>query len=189
MIAETTMQSQARSARLLTSLASLALVMAITTGVFLFRDHLQQLSGYGYLSIFLLTMVGNASVVLPAPAFLTALAGGTVFNPVLVGLVAAAGATIGELTGYMLGMSGRAAVEDNWAYERIHVWMRRYGLVALFALAAIPNPFFDMAGIVAGAMRLPVTHYLLATGAGKLVKFVIIAYLGATFADILNLLP
>ncbi len=74
------------------------------------------------------------------PTFLTAFLGGGVFNPILVGVISAAGATIGELTGYLAGVGGKAIVEDRALYERFCGWMERYGLFALFALAAIPNP-------------------------------------------------
>ncbi|MCU0520568.1 MAG: VTT domain-containing protein [Anaerolineae bacterium] len=159
--------------------AALALALIITVAVYLMRDRLQEVANYGYLGIFLISILGNATIVLPVPTFLTAFLGGGVFNPVLVGVVSAAGATIGELTGYLAGMGGQAIVENRAMYERFSRWMERYGLFALFVLAAIPNPFFDVAGIIAGMSRIRVTTYLGVTWAGKIVKFVLIALLGA----------
>ncbi len=66
-------------------LLSVGLSLAITAGVFLYGDQLQAWGSYGYLGIFLLSLIGNATVVLPMPAFLTALAGGSVLNPAAVG--------------------------------------------------------------------------------------------------------
>ena len=161
----------------------LALALIITVVVYLLRDRLQDVANYGYIGIFLISVLGNATIVLPVPTFLTAFLGGGVFNPVLVGVVSAAGATIGELTGYLAGLGGQAMVENHAMYERFSRWMERYGLFALFVLAAIPNPFFDVAGIIAGMSRIRVTTYLGVTWAGKIVKFVLIALIGAGSMD------
>ncbi len=166
--------------------AALAIALAITVGVYLLRDRLEDVAQYGYLGIFLISILGNATIILPVPTFLTAFLGGGVFNPILVGVISAAGATIGELTGYLAGVGGKAIVEDRALYERFRGWMERYGLFALFALAAIPNPFFDMAGIIAGVSRVKVTTYLAVTWAGKIVKFILIALLGAGSVDLLE---
>ncbi len=166
-------------------LLSVGLSLAITAGVFLYGDQLQAWGSYGYLGIFLLSLIGNATVVLPMPAFLTALAGGSVLNPATVGIVAAAGATIGELSGYLVGIGGKGVVGSK-AAERVDGWMRRYGLTTLFVLAAVPNPLFDVAGIAAGASRMPLRHFLPVTWAGKCVKFLAIAYIGAGSAWLLE---
>lgn len=168
-----------RLVELLPRLAGIAFALALTVTIFVFRDQLQRAERYGYLGIFIISVLGNATIVLPVPTFVTAFAGGGVFNPVLVGLISAAGATIGELTGYLAGISGKAVVENREMYARFQRWMQRYGLIALFVLAAIPNPFFDLAGIVAGVSRVPLYQFMLVTWAGKIVKFLIIAYLGA----------
>ena len=78
-----------------------------------FRNDLNKLQGYGILGIFLISVLGNATVVIPAPVILSAFVGGSVYNPILVGLVVALGATIGELTGFMAGLGGRVAITDH----------------------------------------------------------------------------
>src|SRR3712207_5243916 len=132
--ADTTTNQSARpyfaSTRLL-NLLGVAAAIAVTLLIFMLRDRLQQLDQYGYAGIFLVTLIGNASLVLPAPAFLAAFAGGGVFNPLVVGIVAAGGATLGELTGYLAGASGGGLVGGSFASGRIQVWMQRYGLVTL----------------------------------------------------------
>lgn len=153
--------------------------LAITGVVFAGQEHLRQLDRFGYGGVFLLSLIGNASLVLPLPTFMAAFAGGGLLDPLAVGVIAAAGATIGELTGYLAGSSGRATIENRETYRRVHVWMRRRGLLTLFVLAAIPNPLFDIAGMTAGVLRFPVPSFLLATWAGKTVKFLVIAFLGA----------
>ncbi|HEX8684364.1 MAG TPA: VTT domain-containing protein, partial [Ardenticatenaceae bacterium] len=124
--------------------------------------------------------------VFPAPTLLTAYAGGSLYDPVLVGIVASAGATLGELTGYLAGASGRTVLEDHALYQRIKGLMERRGWLTLFVLAAIPNPLFDVAGFMAGALRLPVVKFLAVTWMGKLLKFWLVAFLGARSVSFLD---
>lgn len=167
-------------------LAGVILALAITIVVYLLRDRLRDVAEYGYVGLFLISVLGNATIVLPMPTLVTAFIGGGVFNPILVGVISAAGATIGELTGYLAGLSGQAVVENQDAYDRFSGWMEKYGLFALFLLAAFPNPLFDVAGIIAGMSRIRVTTYLVVVWAGKIVKFVLIAYLGAGSVELLE---
>jgi uncharacterized membrane protein YdjX (TVP38/TMEM64 family) len=167
-------------------LAGVALALVITVAAYLLRDHLQDVARYGYVGLFLISVLGNATIILPMPTLVTAFIGGGVFNPILVGVISAAGATIGELTGYLAGISGKAVIENRKMYDRFDGWMRKYGLIALFLLAAFPNPFFDVAGIIAGMSRIRVTTYLIVVWAGKIVKFVMVAYLGAGSIELLE---
>ena len=159
--------------------AGIVFAVALSIAIFVFRDQLRAVGHYGYLGIFLIAVIGNATIILPVPTIVTAFAGGSVFNPIAVGVISAAGATIGELTGYIAGRSGTAIVENQEVYDRFERWMDRHGLLALFVLAAIPNPLFDVAGIIAGLSKMKVSTYLIVVCAGKMVKFLAIAYLGA----------
>jgi uncharacterized membrane protein YdjX (TVP38/TMEM64 family) len=160
-------------------LIALGFSLAITASVLIFRHQLVALRGYGYLGVFLISMLGNATVILPVPSLAIVFAGGGVLNPLLVGLVAGVGEPIGELTAYLAGYAGNAVIEESKRFERIRGWMERRGFVTLFVLSAIPNPMFDMAGIAAGMLRFPVPRFLLACWLGKTVKAIAIAYLGS----------
>jgi uncharacterized membrane protein YdjX (TVP38/TMEM64 family) len=167
-------------------IAGLILAVAITITVYLLRDRLQDVAGYGYLGLFFISILGYATIILPVPTLLAAYLGGGVLNPVLVGVISAAGASIGELTGYLAGYGGQAIVENRKLYERFQGWMQRYGLFALFFLAAVPNPFFDVAGIIAGMTRIKVWTFLLVVWAGNIIKFMLFAYLGAGSVELLD---
>ena len=143
-----------------------------------FRNELAKLQGYGILGIFLISVLGNATVVIPAPVILSAFIGGSIYNPILVGLVVAFGATVGELTGYMAGVGGRVAITDHRHFKKVEKWMTKSGLVTIFILAAIPNPLFDLAGIFSGTTNYPIKKFLLATFIGKSIKFIIVSLLG-----------
>jgi uncharacterized membrane protein YdjX (TVP38/TMEM64 family) len=160
-------------------LLSLLAVIGITVFIFAIRNQAQELAAYGYPGIFILSLLANATIILPVPGIAITFAMGAVFHPLGVALAAGTGATLGELTGYMAGFSGRAVIENAQVYERLLDWTRRYGGLTIIVLAAIPNPFFDIAGVAAGALRMPIGLFLLYTWIGKLLKMAAFAYGGA----------
>ena len=103
---------------------------------------------------------------------------GAIFNPLGVGLAAGTGGTIGELSGYLAGFSGQAVVERSDVYSRIKPWVDKYGGWAILVLSAIPNPFFDVAGIAAGIAKMPLRTFLVFTWAGQLIKMTLFAVAG-----------
>jgi membrane protein YqaA with SNARE-associated domain len=159
--------------------AGLAIAIAISILVFYLGDRVQNFARYGYPGIFVISLLGNATVILPAPSLAIVSVAGSVLNPYLVGLFAGAGSALGELTGYLAGYSGQAAVPDTEQYNRIVNWMRRYGLWVIFVLSVIPNPLFDLAGIAAGALKVPVHRFLLVCWLGKTIKTTVFALGGS----------
>ena len=157
----------------------LVIVIGITVAIVYFRNRLQQFAAYGYPGVFVVSLIGNATVILPAPSLAVVFAMGAVLKPVLVGLVAGVGEALGELTGYLAGFSGRALIENRARYEQITGWMRRNGALTVFFLSLIPNPFFDLAGMSAGALRYPVWKFLAFCWMGKTVKTTLVALAGA----------
>ncbi|HET7091779.1 MAG TPA: VTT domain-containing protein [Anaerolineae bacterium] len=133
----------------------------------------------GLVVLFVFGAITSATLVLPVPGLaLTAIAG-SVANPFVVGIVAGAGQTLGEMTGYMAGYSGQTLIDDSPRYARLVSWMRRFGAPIIFVLALLPIALFDVAGIIAGALRMPVWLYLLSASAGKIIKNVAVAYAAA----------
>lgn len=166
---------------------SLLAVIGLSAFVFSIRNQAEQLAAYGYPGIFLVALLSNATVLLPAPGLALVFTMGSVFHPLGVALVAGTGGAIGELSGYMAGFSGQAVVERMDIYERIVPWIEKYGTLAILVLASVPNPFFDLAGIAAGVAKIPVKNFLLACWIGQIIKALIFAYAGA--ASIEWLLP
>ncbi|MDP3994806.1 MAG: VTT domain-containing protein [bacterium] len=167
-------------------LFGLIFALIVSALVLVYRDKFVNLEGYGYLGIFLISVLGNATIVFPIPVILTAFIGGGIFNPFVVGIVTAVGAAIGELTGYMVGYGGKVVIKNDKKLAKIEGWMKKHGLWVLFVLSAIPNPFFDLAGIVAGATGVPVYKYLIVVTLGKMVKFITISFLGAGSIGLLD---
>jgi membrane protein YqaA with SNARE-associated domain len=163
---------------------SIILVAGIVGTVFYISqnnpDLIDNLQEYGYLGAFFISMLLNATVVLPAGNFLVLAALGSAMpSPVLVGLAAALGAAIGELTGYLAGYSGRAIVPQNnkW-YIRVHGWLDRFGMWAIIGLSAAPL-LFDVAGITAGVMRFPAPKFFVACFIGRSLLYTLLAWAGA----------
>ena len=180
--------------RLLPAL-SLAAVIAIAVTVYLtFGLHPERLASFQqwvYGGAFLISLIGNASVVLPvAVMVILAGIGSTVLpayglaGPILVGLAGGAGAGLGEITGYLAGYGGgtpfaRAGQHKmQAAYERLMRLMETRGSLLLFLLSAVLNPFFYPAALAAGALRFGIQRYFLICWLGKTIKGITVAGAG-----------
>jgi membrane protein YqaA with SNARE-associated domain len=158
-------------------------VISLTVTLYLYQDQIQNLGAYGYPGIFFLSILANATIIIPLPGVLLTAAMAVILNPFWVAIAAGTGASLGELSGYLAGFSGQAVVERADQHARLVNWMRKYGDVTILVLAFIPNPAFDMAGITAGALKMPVLRFLLWVWIGKLGKMMLIAYGGEAIAN------
>lgn len=176
-----TVKSSRRSSLLtnLLRILALAAVIAITVYVYEIRDHIRSFAAYGYPGIFLIALLANATVFLPAPGVAVVFAMGSIFHPMGVALAAGTGGALGELSGYLAGFSGQAVIERTKVYERIGPWVAKYGGWAILAFAAIPNPFFDVAGVAAGVSKMPLWRFLLFCWIGQVIKMSLFAFAGA----------
>jgi membrane protein YqaA with SNARE-associated domain len=164
-------------------LITLVFVIAVSLYIFSIRDQAKELAKYGYPGIFLLSILANGTVLLPAPGVLFVFAMGAVFNPVGVALAAGSGAALGELSGYLAGFSGQAVINQSKTYQRLHDWMKCHPqllAVTILILSFVPNPLFDLAGIIAGSLKYPVTRFLFWCWLGKISKMLLFAYAGAS---------
>lgn len=160
----------------------LALIFAVAVMIFiLFNPGLiERFKELGYVGAFFAMFFAYATVVIPAPGFLIILfLGATLPNPLLVGVLGAAGATLGELVGYMVGYSGSDIFHKSPTYKKIEKFVHKYGLPAITFFAFIPNPLFDLVGLVAGILKIKWWKFLIAVGIGMLAKTIIVAYAGA----------
>ncbi len=105
-----------------------------------------------------------------------------VFHPLGVAIAASLGATLGELTSYIAGLSGKAVIDNIQTYKKFSRWMINHpkfvGLLIL-VLAFIPFPLMDIAGIAAGALKIPLSVFLPYCFLGKLLKMFVVAYAGS----------
>lgn len=157
----------------------LILVLGITAAIFVFRDRVANLAGYGYLGAFLISLLSSATIILPVPGIAVIFALGATYDPYLVGLAAGAGSALGELSGYMAGYSGQGVFKKSKTYLRMEHWMKRRGPLVIFVLAFVPNPIFDLAGAAAGILRYPVWKFLFFCFLGKTPRSILVAFAGA----------
>ena len=177
-----------------TLLIGVALMMtAFAIAFFYFGADTSNLKSWGYAGIFLINLVGSASILLPSPAVASVVGGGALLDDLLgvpafiwVGLVAGTGEALGEFTGYAAGYGGRIIFENRPEYGRVQRWMERRGTLTMFLLSIFPNPLFDLAGVAAGAVRMPIRRFFPAVLAGKVIKDTYLAAIGGVGASILT---
>ena len=153
--------------------------VAITVGIYIFRDSFRHLASLGYVGIFLLSILANATIILPAPGVAFVFGMGAVLNPFFVALAAGAGAAIGELSGYIAGYSGQAIIQRSRYEQQLEGWMKKNGGWTILIFAFIPNPLFDIAGMIAGMLKMPLWKFLLFCWIGKTLKMFLFAYAGS----------
>jgi uncharacterized membrane protein YdjX (TVP38/TMEM64 family) len=159
----------------------LALAIIIAVGYIYFHNpgFFERLKGYGYLGVFVISVILNATVIIPVSNMTVILAmGATMPMPWVVGLAGGVGAAIGEMTGYIAGRSGRDLLAKNKMYNRVEGWVKKRGWIAIFLLSAFPF-IFDVVGIIAGALRMPIWKFFLATWLGRTASYIVVAYLGS----------
>ena len=152
-------------------------VFSVLVAVFLLlaQERLKGLGDWGYAGAFAAMLVNNATIVLPAVGQIVVAGLSASLDPLLLGVVGGVGGTIGELTGYVLGVTGRRIVSAEVVDRRLRRIPRRAFGPALFLFAVTPLPF-DVVGILAGTMRFPIWRFLLWVGAGKILNTVAIAF-------------
>lgn len=160
-----------RTWQILLLILAVGISLAIVWAAYQYRQELSNLGNAGYAGLFFISVIGNATVIIPVPGYITVCAAGSIYHPIGVGLVAGLGATLGELTGYMAGAGGKALIPQGKRYEQLRGFMQRHGMLAIFLLAAIPNPIFDVGGLIAGTLRMKVWKFIIAAGVGKAIRF------------------
>jgi membrane protein YqaA with SNARE-associated domain len=171
-----------RNRAVLRATAALLVVVAISAAVLLVpTDTYELLGDYGYLGVFVVTLLTTGALVLPVPYLFIIGKAGTFLDPVGVALIAGLAAALGELTGYLLGFGGRELLESSRWHRAAEHWMRRHGFVTVTVFSFVPNPVFDAVGIAAGVLRYAVWKFTLACFLGKAAKFLLVAGAGARF--------
>lgn len=150
---------------------------------------------FGYLGVFLGSLIGSASILLPVPAFAFIVVAGRLLDPLLVGLLAGLGSAIGELVAYGVGAGivyGRMRFmekkqrkkqriktkhEKKWFHTINTLFRKRWGfpLIILFALTPLPD---DILGLYCGAIRYDIKKFFIATLIGKIILSLSLAYFG-----------
>jgi len=171
--------NHARTKHILLIIASLSIIFLS----FYFREEFSRLGSFGLIGIFLVNIIGSATLFLPAPGFATVIAGGIVFSPVLVAVVSALGSAIGDMIGYVLGRSGKEVFlkKDSFWYTIFKEIFHKYGFIIIVFFSFIPNPFFDAIGIVAGIFSYNPARFFAYVLLGRFLRNLMLAYFGSIF--------
>jgi len=157
-------------------MALTVVALGVMSGLFLFVPiDWERVGAWGYLGVFLVTFVATASFILPIPYLLIVARAAFYLDPVMVALVAGLAGALGELTGYILGASGRGLIPEGKLFEKANHWMVSYGFWCVAFFAFVPNPLFDAIGFAAGVLRYPLWKFVLACFLGKTLKFLLAA--------------
>ncbi|MBN1358864.1 VTT domain-containing protein [Candidatus Bathyarchaeota archaeon] len=144
---------------------------------------------YGYLGIFLISLLGATSIFVPIPytVVIFILGGLETFDPVLIAVAAGLGSAIGEFSGYLLGVGGRKVIGDRYKkrMDFITKLFKKYGSIAIFIFALTPLPD-DLLFIPLGVMRYRLLRAFIPAVLGKFVSNLIIAYSGRLSLDIVK---
>ena len=144
-------------------------------------ESVKGLAPYAYGVVFFVSMLTSATVIIPAFSVLPLAIGvAATFNPVWVGLAMALGGTIGETTAWTVGYLGGGPVARAQppGYVRAERWMRRYGVWAVLLVSMFPLMIYDLIGIAAGVLRLPLWKFWLFTFAGRFPRALLEVYAG-----------
>jgi len=152
----------------------------------LIQFFLSLIQNYGYIGVFLVEAVGNATVIFPIPSILVTAVASTILDPWILTIISAVGATIGESTGYLLGLGGRRLLESRLELKLAEDFYRRYGIWSIAFFAATPLPF-DIIGILCGALKIKLRTFFSMTLAGKTVMKAIVIFGGKHTIDVMTL--
>lgn len=149
----------------------------------------QLVQAYGMPGLFIATVIANATIILPIPIdiFIFLLADFPffpfgIFNPFLLAIIIALAATIGEMSGYLIGLFGVTSLEKMYTksisrIEDMELSLHKFGTIIIVLGALTPFPF-DVIGIAAGLLRFDVKKFFIACYIGKFFRYLIIAYAG-----------
>jgi membrane protein YqaA with SNARE-associated domain len=159
-------------------------VIIISVTMFVFKDQVKALESWGYVGLFLVAFFASAAMFAPVPGLIVLAASAKVMDPLASAMVFAVGASFGELSGYLVGMAGRGVVNKSKWHVRMEYYMQKYGGITIAVLGFIPNVLIDVAGMVAGALKMPWYHFLFWVFVGKVPKCLLITYGVAWFLQV-----
>jgi membrane protein YqaA with SNARE-associated domain len=143
----------------------------------------------GPIGLFLAAIIGNATLFLPLPVDILIIPVSTidffglgVITPLILGIIVGVGSSIGEFSGYFIGIAGIKGFESMSKKEikQLHVIkdkLNKVGipLIAFFAFTPLP---FDILGLAAGLAKYSKTKFFIGSLLGKVPRYIILSYAG-----------
>jgi len=138
---------------------------------------IKQLSYFGF---FLVGLISSSTLFIPFPIYSILIFSGSMgLNPIIAAIFTAAGSTLGEIIGFLVGRgsSNLFLKKEGKKYKKYVNFFKKFGGIAIFLFAALPLPF-DIIGIISGFLKYDMKKFLLFTFLGKLIKMLIVAISG-----------
>jgi membrane protein YqaA with SNARE-associated domain len=150
-------------------------------------DWINYLLQFSYFGVFLISLVGAMSIIVPIPYTFVILTLGMrgVMDPLLLTVAGGLGSGVGEFSGYLLGYYGRALISEKRRRKIdyiVRILENRYGPVAIFIFALTPLPD-DLLFIPLGVLRYKFVKAFIPCFLGKLMMCAILAYGGQVYYD------
>lgn len=149
---------------------------------FLFFEQL--VFSLGLIGLFAASLIANAAlfIVTPIDLIVVFLGSTQFFHPLVIGIVAGLGGAFGEMSGYIIGLGGRKAVEKSFSvtasmFDYAKAQLNRYGVLFVFFGALTPFPF-DFIGLIAGVAKYNWKKFFIALLLGKVLRYILLAYAG-----------
>ena len=163
-----------------------AIVLNVAAYFLLPPDLAERLGAFRYLGVFLITLLANATTIVPTPyiPIVACIAAQSDNLPLLI-VAGALGSALGESVAFFVGRSGRGIIQET----RLYLWVHRQlqhpwrAFAVLFLFSAPPNPSFDVAGLAAGALDVPYWLFFSAVFLSRMIRIGIIALAGIRFCS------
>ena len=162
-------------------------IFAVTVAALYFALDLgtDDVERWGYAGLFGIVLLRAASVVMPMPGGGIVFASGGLLNPLwgipapmAVGVIAGFAESLGEFTGYFAGLGGSSMLRERRIYKRIKGWVKHRPFLTMFLMSFTPPWLFDIAGLAAGAIRVPIRVFYPAVLSGKVIRDILVATAG-----------
>ena len=144
---------------------------------------------YGYLGAFFISLIGSMSVFVPIPytIIIFTMGGISTFEPIWIAVAAGLGSSVGEFSGYLIGVGGRKVISDKYRKKMDFLMklFKKYGPIAIFVFALTPLPD-DLLFIPLGVMRYSLLRAFIPALLGKFFSNLIIAYSGRWSLEIIS---
>ncbi len=145
----------------------------------------------GYLGVFLLSLIGAASIIIPIPYTIVIFWLGAYgeMDITLLALTAGLGSALGEILGYIIGYASHGLVSESRKkrLEAMLLLLTRYGymaplLIFFFALTPLPD---DLIFIPLGLLHYPLWKALIPSLLGKVVMSYLLAQGGQVYNQLI----
>ena len=145
-------------------------IIGVSVVIFLMRNAIQDVGNIGYLGVFFLCFLANATVLLPAPSLAVAASCALIMNPYLVSLFSSLGSTTGELVGYLFGsLTTDLSPKMKLLIKKIMAKVKNETIL-VFIFAVLPLPLFDVVGIYSGGAKINLIKFYFVCFMGKFIK-------------------